>query len=89
MKSVNFWLNFVVSFLHQMVPLHIAAEKGRYRIVGCLVECEEADINIQDDKNVGIYTFDKRVCQPSSSEACGNQSKWYRRVYSYVALMSC
>ena len=35
-----------------MVPLHIAAEKGRYKIVECLVG-GRADINIQDVKGVG------------------------------------
>ena len=35
-----------------MVPLHIAAEKGRYKIVKCLVG-GRADINIQDIKGVG------------------------------------
>ena len=36
-----------------MVPLHVAAEAGRYKIVGLLYG-DEVDINIQDDKGVSI-----------------------------------
>ena len=37
-----------------MTPLHVAAEKGRFKIVECLVE-EGADINTKDNAGVGIF----------------------------------
>ena len=37
-----------------MVALHIAAEKGRYKVVECLVGGSAADINIQDHNGVGM-----------------------------------
>ena len=40
-------------FLHQMTPLHLAAESGRIKILGYLVD-QGADINIQDDNGVII-----------------------------------
>ena len=38
-------------FLHQMTPLHLAAESGHIKIVHYLLD-QEADINIQDDNGV-------------------------------------
>ena len=38
-------------FLHQMTPLHFAAESGRIKILNYLVE-QGAPINIQDDNGV-------------------------------------
>ena len=37
-----------------MVPLHVAAETGRYKIVGFLYGAE-IGINTKDDRGVGIY----------------------------------
>ena len=37
-----------------MTPLHVAAEKGRFKIVECLVK-EGADINTKDNAGVGIF----------------------------------
>ena len=43
-------------FLHQMTPLHLAAESGRIKMVNYLVE-QGADVNIQDNNGVLIcYT---------------------------------
>ena len=36
-----------------MVPLHVAAEAGRYKIVGFLYG-DGVDINMKDDKGVSI-----------------------------------
>ena len=44
-----------VSFLHQMTPLHVAAARGRVKIVEYLVDHEQGpDVNIQDLKGVNI-----------------------------------
>ena len=40
--------------LYQMVPLHVAAEAGRHKIVGFLFGAG-VDINMKDYKGVGIY----------------------------------
>ena len=36
-----------------MIPLHLAAESGRIKILGYFIE-QGADINIQDDNGVSI-----------------------------------
>ena len=51
-KSATLLLLFL--FLHQMTPLHVAAEKGRFKVVECLVK-EGADINTKDNAGVGIF----------------------------------
>ena len=38
-------------FLHQITPLHLAAESGHIKMVNCLVE-QGADTNIQDNNGV-------------------------------------
>ena len=43
----------ILIFLHQITPLHLAAEGARVRTVEYLVD-EGADINIQDDKGVMV-----------------------------------
>ena len=47
------WVLDYVLFLHQVTPLHLAAESDRIKMVNYLVE-QEADINIQDDNGVII-----------------------------------
>ena len=51
--------------LHQMTPLHMAAEKGELKIVEYLVGLtdQEVDINIQDHYGVNIcdYTNNRLV----------------------------
>ena len=43
-------------FLHQMTPLHVAAETGRCEILGSLIE-KGGDINIKDEDGVSsIFT---------------------------------
>ena len=39
--------------LHQMTPLHLAAESGRIKVIQILV-AQRADINSQDDNGVNI-----------------------------------
>ena len=39
--------------LYQMVPLHMAAARGRYEVVGCLVK-KGAKNDMIDNKGVGI-----------------------------------
>ena len=53
---------FTFLSLHQMAPLHMAAERGRYEVVGYLV-CKVATKDIQDNKGVGICdpTTDSRL----------------------------
>ena len=41
---------FTVLF-HQMTPLHLAAERGRFQMVGYLVD-QKADINVKDKDGV-------------------------------------
>ena len=48
---VDFCLNFVVSSLLQMTPLHLAAEGAHIKIVEYLLD-QEANTNIQDDNGV-------------------------------------
>ena len=45
-------------FLHQMTPLHLAAEGAHIKIVEYLVD-QEADVNIEDDNgvNICIHTY--------------------------------
>ena len=46
-----------------MTPLHLAAESGRVKILGYLVD-QGADINIQDDNGVIIcdHTYQHMQC---------------------------
>ena len=53
--SIDLWLTFVVSSLHQMTPLHVAAEKARIRIVEYVTD-QNADIDFQDQNGVRQYT---------------------------------
>ena len=46
-----------------MVPLHVAAEAGRYKIVGLLYG-DGVDINMKDDNGVSIQDY--KVGDPSS-----------------------
>ena len=41
--------------LHQLTPLHLAAERGRYNLVKYLVD-QGADVNIQDLHGVMLQT---------------------------------
>ena len=50
-KSLGFWLTFVILSLHQMTPLHLAAESGRIKILKYLID-QGIDINLQDDNGV-------------------------------------
>ena len=45
-----------------MAPLHMAAERGRYEVVGYLAD-EGADKDVQDEEGVGIChpTTDSRL----------------------------
>ena len=53
-KVVEFWLAlWSLSSLHQITPLHVAAERGHPRIVEYLVD-KGADIDIQDKNGVII-----------------------------------
>ena len=45
---------FSTFFLHQMTPLHLAAESDRIKMVNYLVE-QRADVNIQDHNGVIIF----------------------------------
>ena len=51
-RSIHAWLTFVV-YLHQMTPLHLAAESGHIKIVNYLCD-EGADINVQDIDGVNL-----------------------------------
>lgn len=53
---------FTFLSLYQMAPLHMAAERGRYEVVGYLAS-KGADKNIQDEEGVGICdpTTDSRL----------------------------
>ena len=50
------WLALVLLSLHQMTPLHLAVESTRFKMVKCLLDREAADINLQDDNEVILYT---------------------------------
>ena len=39
-----------------MTPLHLAVESNRYKMVKCLLDQEAADINLQDENEVILYT---------------------------------
>ena len=52
---VAYFSSFFFS-LHQMTPLHVAAEEGRYKIMGYLVG-KGADINVKDDNKVSQTTL--------------------------------
>ena len=45
----------IMSPLHQLTPLHLAAERGRYNLVKYLVD-QSADVNIQDLDGVKLQT---------------------------------
>ena len=47
---------FVVSSLHQITPLHVAAETGHTRIVEYLVD-KGAHVNIQDKNGVIMHDY--------------------------------
>ena len=47
---------FIFLSLHQMVPLHVAAEAGRHKIVGFIFGAK-VDINMKDDQGVGIWDY--------------------------------
>ena len=49
----DFLLNFVLPSLHQMTPLHLAAEGARINILEYLVD-QKANTNLQDDNGVNI-----------------------------------
>ena len=53
-KSVEFWFTLVLFSLHQMTPLHLAAESNRIKMVECLLD-QGVDINIQDDNQVNLH----------------------------------
>ena len=55
-KSVEFWFTLILYSLHQMTPLHLAAESNRIKMVECLLE-QGVDINIQDDNEVIYITM--------------------------------
>ena len=44
-----------------MTPLHLAAESGRIKILGCFIE-QRAYINIQDDNGVIICDHTYQFC---------------------------
>ena len=55
-QFTKFWgqkLIYYFLLLHQMTPLHLAAETARIKMLGYLVE-QGAGINIQDDDGVII-----------------------------------
>ena len=56
LESVDFWLTLVLFSLHQMTPLHLAVESNRFKMVKCLLDQEAADINLQDENEVILYT---------------------------------
>ena len=47
----DFFAYFCCFFLHQMTPLHAAAEKGRFNVIKPLVD-KGANINIKDNDGV-------------------------------------
>ena len=42
--------------LYQMTPLHLAAERGRYRVVEYLIDLR-AEISAEDNDGVSIYSI--------------------------------
>ena len=57
-QFINFCIYVSLFSLHQMVPLHLAAERGHLDIVKYFVS-QKADINIKDNNGVNIcnYTY--------------------------------
>ena len=49
----DFLLNFVIPSLHQMTPLHFAAEGARIKILEYLVD-QQTNTNLQDDNGANI-----------------------------------
>ena len=56
LSKVCGWKLGILLSLHQISPMHLAAEGGRIKMVEYLAE-EKADINIQDDKGVILCDF--------------------------------
>ena len=54
-SQLNVGLLWCFLSLHQMTPLHLAAESNHIKIVECLLD-QGADINIQDENDVILYT---------------------------------
>ena len=44
--------------LHQMTPLHVAAEGARIKVVKILLD-HEADVNMKDGKGVNLFDYTK------------------------------
>ena len=44
--------------LHQMTPLHVAAEGGCIKVVKCLLD-HKADVNMKDRKGVNLFDHTK------------------------------
>ena len=55
-SQLNFDLLWYFFSLHQMTPLHLAVESNHIKMVKCLLDLEAADIDIQDDNEVILYT---------------------------------
>ena len=55
LESVEFWLTLIFFSLHQMTPLHLAAERNHVKMVECFLD-QYAYINIQDDNDVILHT---------------------------------
>ena len=53
LKLLPLHFSLVISLYYQMTPLHVAGEKGRYRIVDSL-KVSGAEINAEDNDGVGI-----------------------------------
>ena len=53
-KSVIFWFTVAVFSHYQMTPLHVAAERGRYREVEYLIDVG-AEISTKDNNWVRTY----------------------------------
>ena len=54
---VDFWITSVVSFLSQMTPLHVAAEKRDCLDIVKYLLSKKADVNITDDSGVSETTL--------------------------------
>ena len=54
-SQLNFGLLWYLFSLHQMNPLHLAAEWNNIEMVECLLD-QGADIDLQDDKEVILHT---------------------------------
>ena len=53
-----------------MTPLHLAAQRGRYNLVGYLVD-KDADVNIQDIN--GVRLIQCAVCSYATEKGCNIQ----------------